>query len=143
MTVGLLLSPHLIPGGIGYEAGYALSLFQIILLVFGGFAVLAVTLWTAGKMIKGADKWNEPRVIAAALMIAFIANALFVVLVDLFALKSGLRSLIAVLGVPVIYGNLSAVIGKTKTKTAMLNIFTGALCTMGAGFIIAAIIRGW
>ena len=143
LTVGLLLSPHLVPGGWGYGIGYSLLPYQIILLALGGLLVLSATLWTAGKMIKGAQKWHEPRVICAAIMIAFIANALFVLLVDLFALRSGWRSLIAVLGVPVIYGNLTVVLGKTKLKTAMVNIFISALCTMGAGFIIVAIIRGW
>jgi len=143
LTVGLLTSHHLIPGGIGYGAGYLLMPFQIIFLIIGGLIVLSATLWAAGKLLNGAVTWKEPRVITAALLIAFIANALFVTLVDLFALKSGLRSLIAVLGVPVIYGNLSAVLGKTTLKTAMLNIFAGALATMGAGFIITAIIRGW
>jgi hypothetical protein len=143
LTVGLLLSPHLIPGGWGYGVGYDLLPFQLILLVIGGLTVLSATLWIAGRMIKDAKKWHEPRVICAAVMIAFIANALFVLLVDLFALRSGWRSLIAVFGVPVIYGNLSAVLGKTKLKTAMVNIFISALCTMGAGFIIVAIIRGW
>ncbi len=143
ITVGLLTSRHLIPGGIGYGAGYLLMPFQIIFLIIGGLIVLSATLWAAGKLLNGAVTWKEPRVIIAALSIAFIANALFIALVDLFALKSGPRSLIALLGVPVIYGNLSAVLCKTSLKTAMLNIFAGALATMGAGFIITAIIRGW
>jgi hypothetical protein len=143
LTVGLLLSRNFIPGGIGYGAGYLLTPSQVVLLIICGLVVLSVTLWVAGKLLNGAGKWNEPRVIAATLLIAFMANALFVMLVDLFALKTGLRSLIAVLGVPVIYGNLSAVLGKTNLKSAMLNIFAGALATMGAGFIITAIIRGW
>jgi hypothetical protein len=143
LTIGLLLSRHFIPGGLGYGAGYLLQPYQVLLLIIGGLVVLSATLWTAGKMLNGAGKWNEPRVIAATIMIAFIANALFVMLVDLFALKNGLRSLVAVVGVPIIYGNLSAVLGKTTLKSAMLNVFAGALATMGAGFIIAAIIRGW
>jgi len=143
LTVGMLMSSHLIPGGLGYGAGYGLAPFQIILLLFAGLVLLSAVLWAAGKLLRGSVIWKEPRVITAALLIAFTANALFVVLVDLFALKSGLRSLIAVLGVPVIYGNLSSVLGKTSLKDSMLNIFAGALATMGAGFIITAIIRGW
>ena len=143
LTVGLLLKHHFVPGGTLCGAGYRMAPYQIGLLVIGGLSLLAVTLWAAGKLLKGAVKWNEPRVICAAVLIAFIANALFVLLVDLFSLKSGLRALVAVLGVPVIYGNLSATLGKTSLKTAMLNIFAGALATVGAGYIIAALIRGW
>lgn len=93
--------------------------------------------------MRGAQSWKQARVIVAVLLVAFIANDLYICLVDFFALKAGPRALIAVAGVPVIYGNISATLGKTRLKTAMLNLFTGALTTMGAGFIIAALIRGW
>jgi uncharacterized membrane protein (Fun14 family) len=65
------------------------------------------------------------------------------VVVEFFALKSVMRALIALIGVPIIYGNLGAVLGRISLKQSMLNIFTGALMTMGAGFIIAALIKGW
>ena len=143
LTLGLLFSRHFIPGAIGYGAGYRLAPPQIFLLVTIGLIILSATLLAAGKLLKGAAKWNEPRVITAAVLIAFVANALFVVLVDLFALKNGVRLLIAVIGVPVIYGNLTATLGKTSLKTAMLNILSGALATMGTGLIIYALIRGW
>ena len=54
-----------------------------------------------------------------------------------------MRALIAVAGVPVIYGNLSAVLGKTSIKDAMFSLFAGALATMGAGFIIVSLIKSW
>jgi len=144
LTVALLLSSRLMPcKGDFCGAGNRLQPFQIFLLITGGLLVLSAAMWAGGQLLKGAVVWKEPRVIAAALLIAFVANALFVMLVDLFALKNGFRALIAVLGVPVIYGNLSAALAKTSLKEAMLNIFTSALATMGAGFIIAAIIRSW
>lgn len=143
LTVGLLLSPNLIPGRLWYGAGLQWSAGQIVLAAIVGLGVLALTLWGAGRILRGAQKWNQPRVIIAALLIAFIANDLYVLLVDLFALKSGLRALVAVGGVPVIYGNLVATLGKTKLKDAMANLVTGALTSMGAGFIIAAIITNW
>jgi hypothetical protein len=143
LTVGLLLTPHLIPGGLGYGLGFSLSPLQLAALAIGGASVLAGTLMVAGRMIRGATSWKEARVIGAAVLIAFIANALFVMLVDFFALKSGLRALVAVVGVPVIYGNLSAVLGKKPLWQAMGDIFSGALATIGAGFIVAALIRGW
>ena len=144
LTVGLLLSHRFIPGWTRYYgAGLTLPVLQIVLLITGGLVLLSLSLWAGGKLIKDAVIWKELRVILAAILIAFTANALFVALVDLFALKAGFRALVAVLGVPVIYGNLAAVLGRTSIKEAMLNIFAGALATMGAGFIVAAIIRGW
>jgi len=143
LTVGLLVSPHLVPGGIGYGAGYRMTSMQIVLLAFGGLIVLVGTLWIAGKLIRGAASWKEPGVIAGVVLIAFNANALYVILVEFFALKSGMRALVALCGVPVIYGNLGAVLGKTTLKQSMVTIFSGALATMGAGFIVAALIKGW
>jgi hypothetical protein len=143
LTVGLLTAPHLMPGGWGYGIGYQWTPLQTALVFAGGIALLAATLWAAGKLICGAHTWKEPGVIAGTLLIAFIANGLYTVVVEFFALKSGMRALIALIGVPVIYGNLGAVLGKTGLKQSMLNIFTGALMTMGAGFIIAALIKGW
>jgi hypothetical protein len=143
LTVGLLLSPHLIPGGYGYGRGYTFTPLQVAALALAGLAVLAVTLWIAGRLLRGAQVWNEPRVIAATLLIAFNANALYVVLVDFYALNTGLRALVAVCGVPVIYGNLAAVLGRQQLKDAMAGLFSGALATMGAGYIIAALVRGW
>ena len=141
LTVGLLLSPHLIPGGFGYKQGFLLTPAQTVLLLGAYGVILFATLFVAGKLFKGANTWKEPKVIAGTVLIAFIANALYVSLVELFALKSGMRALIAVAGVPVIYGNLSAVLGKTSLKDAMLSLLTGALATMGAGFIIVALIK--
>lgn len=143
LTVGLLLSPHLVPGGLGYRAGYQLNWLQIVFLTVGGLLVLSAALWGAGRLIKGAQTWKQPKIIFGTILIAFTANALYIFLVELFALKSGMRALVAVAGVPIIYGNLGAVLGKTSLKDSMLNIFTCALATMGAGFIIASIIMGW
>jgi hypothetical protein len=141
LTVGLLVSPHLFPWG--YRLGMAWTLPQLVLAFAGGLAVLGATLWLAGRLIKGAQSWKELRVMVAAVLIAGIANTLYSVMVELFALNDGWRALIAALGVPVIYGNLSAVLGKTTLKVAMLNILQGALATLGAGFVIAAIMKGW
>jgi len=143
LTIGLLLSPHLIPGGLGYGKGLFFSPVQTILLLLVYGIILAATLFFAGKLFNGAAGWKEPKVISGTVLIAFIANALYVSLVELFALKSGMRALIAVAGVPVIYGNLSAVLGKTSIKDAMLSLFAGALATMGAGFIIVSLIKSW
>lgn len=141
LTIGLLLTPHLIPWGFGI--GLKWSWMWIALTATGGLAILALTLWGAGRLIAGAASWKETGVIIGAILIAVIANTLYSILVEFFALTDGWRALIAVLGVPVIYGNLGAVLGKTSLKDSMVNIFTGALTTMGAGFIITALIRGW
>jgi hypothetical protein len=143
MTIGLLLSPNLIPGRLWYVAGLEWSLWQVLLAAIAGLGVLTVTLWVAGRTLRGAQKWNQPRVVFAALLIGFVANDLYVLLVDLFALRSGLRALVAVAGVPVIYGNLVATLGKMRLRQAMVNILTGGLATMGGAMIIASIIRGW
>lgn len=143
LTVGLLLSPHLMPFGLGYRAGlqWPWSIIALVLGVAGG--VLAAALWLAGRLIEGAKSWKESRVIGGAVLIAAVANTLFTLLVELFALRAGLRALIAMLGVPIIYGNLAAVLGRTSLYKAMAGILAGALATMGAGFIVAAIVRGW
>lgn len=141
LTVGLLLTPHLLPWG--YGVGLQWSWGQITLVAAGGLLILALTLWGAGRLIAGAQSWKEPKVIMGAILIAFVANMLYSVLVEYFALNDGWRALIAVLGVPVIYGNLGAVLGKIGLKDSMVNIMSSALTTMGAGFIIAALIRGW
>ena len=143
LTVGLLLTPHLVPGGWGYRAGLGWPWQGIAALAAGGIVVLAGTLWLAGKMIRGARSWKEPRVIGAAVMIALVANGLFMFLVELFGLHSGWRALIAVLGVPVIYGNLVRELSGVPLRRAMESIATGALATLGAGFIVAVILRGW
>jgi hypothetical protein len=143
LTVGLLLSPHLIPGERAYGIALHWPAWQIAAAAVIALAILLLALKAGGILMRGARCWKQPRAIAAILLIAFIANDLYVCLVDFFALKAGLRALVAVLGVPVIYGNISATLGNTSLKTAMLNLFTGALTTMGAGFIIAALIRGW
>ena len=62
---------------------------------------------------------------------------------ELFALGSGLRILVAVVGVPTIYGNLVAVLRRLRLKEAMLGILQSALTTMGAGFVITALIQRW
>ncbi len=143
LTLGLLLTPHLVPGGWGYRAAWTWSVPLRLLVAGGGLAVLALTLWFAGRMLRGAASWKEPRVVAAAVCIALVANTLYMFLVELFGLHAGWRALIAVLGVPVIYGNLVRVLGKMPLGQAMLKIFSGALATLGAGFILAALIRGW
>jgi len=143
LTLGLLLSPHLVPGGYGYQAGLSWSAGQIALAAAAGLGVLAGVLWLAGRWIRGASSWKEPRVIISALLIAGVANTLYMFLVELFGLNPGWRALVAALGVPIIYGNLVRVLGRVRLQDAMLNIFMGALTTMGAGFILAAIIRGW
>lgn len=143
LTLGLLLTPHLVPGAWGYRVGWQWSVPQIVLAAGLGAVILALTLLLAGRMIRGASAWKEPRVIVAAVMIALIANTLYIFLIELFGLHSGWRALLAVLGVPVIYGNLGRVLGRITLKESMLNIFTGALTTMGAGFILAVLIRGW
>ena len=141
LTVGLILTPHLMPWG--YRIGLSWTAGQIAAAALAGMLLLGLTLWTAGKLIAGARTWKDPKVIAGVVLIAFVANALFCCLVEFFALRSGMRTLVALLGVPVIYGNLSAVLGKTSLKMAMLNILSGALATIGGGFMLAAIIRGW
>lgn len=141
LTVGLLLAPHLLPWG--YGIGLQWSWLQIAFAATGGLLILALTLWGAGRLIAGAQSWKETGVIIGAILIAFVANMLYSILVEFFALNDGWRALIAVLGVPVIYGNLGAVLGKISLRNSMVNIFSGALTTMGAGFIIAALIRGW
>jgi len=97
----------------------------------------------SAKLIKDAQSWKETRVIIGTVLVALVANVLFSVLVDFFTLASGMRALVAVVGVPVIYGNLGAVLGKTDLKKAMAPLFIGGLSTMGAAFIIAAILKGW
>jgi hypothetical protein len=141
LTVGLLLTPHLLPWGFGI--GLQWSWGQIALAAFAGLFILALTLWGAGRLIVGARSWKEPKVIGGAILIAFVANMLYSILVEFFALNDGWRALVAVLGVPVIYGNLGAVLGKISLKDSMVNIFSSALTTMGAGFIITALICGW
>ena len=143
LTVGLLLAPHLVPWDFGYGAALDWPALLIALAFLLGAGILALVLWFAGRLVRGAASWREGPVILAAILIAFTANTLYMFLVDLFGLRSGLRALVAVLGVPVIYGNLGAVLGRTSLKDSMLNILAGALTTMGAGFIIAALIRGW
>lgn len=143
LTLGLLLTPHLVPGGWGFQAGRQWSILQIILAAGLAAAILGLTLWLGGRMIRDATSWKQPRVIVAAVMIALIANTLYMFLIELFGLHSGWRALIAVLGVPVIYGNLGRVLGRITLKESMLNILTGALTTMGAGFILAVLIHGW
>ena len=143
MTVGLLLTPHLIPGGWGFEMGLHWPWELIAGAAVLGLAALAGALWLGGRMIRGAQSWKETRVLAAAVMIALVGNTLYMFLVDWFGLHAGWRALIAVLGVPVIYGNLGRVLGKQTLSQAMLGIFTGALTTMGAGFILAAMFKGW
>ena len=141
LTVGLLLTPHMLPWG--YRIGLTWGRTQIIITVISALVILIITLWGAGKLINGAKSWREGKLITGVIMIAVVANTLYSMLVEFFALASGLRALIAVLGVPIIYGNLGAVLGKTSMKESMLNIFNSALTTMGVGFIIAALIRGW
>ena len=141
LTIGLLYTPHLFPWG--YGIGLKWSWMRIALAATGGLTILALTLWGAGRLIGDAASWKKAGVIIGAILIAVIANTLYSIFVEFFALKDGWRALIAVLGVPVIYGNLGAVLGKTSLKDSMVNIFTSALATMGAGFIITALIRGW
>ncbi len=141
LTVGLLLTPHLLPWG--YGAGLRWNWIQIIPAAICGLLILAATLWGGGKLITGAQSWKEGKLILGVIIIALIANTLFSILVEFLKLQSGLRALVAVLGVPVIYGHLGAVLGKISLKESMLNILSGALTTMGAGFIIVALIRGW
>lgn len=143
LTLGLLLSPHLVPGGWGSRMGLAWTPIQIAAAGAIGLAVLGGVLWLGGRMIRGAGSWREPKVIAAAVLIALIANTLYMFLVEWFGLTAGWRALVAVLGVPVIYGNLVRVLGKVSLGKAMAGILTGALATMGAGFILAALVRGW
>jgi hypothetical protein len=143
MTVGLLLTPRLIPGGWGFEMGLRWPLWLTFSAAAAGLALLAGALWLGGRMIRGAQSWKEARVLAAAVMIALVGNTLYMMLVDWFGLHSGWRALVAVVGVPVIYGNLGRVLGKQPLAQAMAGIFTGALATMGAGFVLAALIKGW
>ena len=143
LSVGLLLSPRLIPGGYGYGIGNSWTATQVVLLVAAGLVTLSATLWLSAKLIKDAQSWKETRVIIGTVLVALVANVLFSVLVDFFTLASGMRALVAVVGVPVIYGNLGAVLGKTDLKKAMAPLFIGGLSTMGAAFIIAAILKGW
>jgi hypothetical protein len=143
MTIGLLLTPHLVPGGWGYQIGLAWPAQLVVLVLAAKGIILAATLWLAGRMIHQAKTWKEPRVIGATIMIMLVANFLYMFLIEWFDLHSGYRALIAVIGVPIIYGNLGRVLGKQPLKTVMLNLFSGALITMGAGFIIVAIIRNW
>ena len=65
LTVGLLLTPHLLPWGIVYRAGFGWSLPQIAGAAIGGLSLLALTLWVAGRLIGGADSWREARAIAS------------------------------------------------------------------------------
>lgn len=143
LTVGLLLTPHLLPWVSVYRAGIWWSFLQVLGVAGAGLFLLALTLWIAGRLIDGAESWRETRVIVGAALIAVVANTLYSFMVELFAFGSGMRVLVAALGVPVIYGNLAAVLGKTSLKDSMTNIFSGALMTMGAGFIIVALIRSW
>ncbi len=142
LTIGLLLTQHLLPWPSLYGVGWRWPWPLIVGAASAALLVLALTLWAAGRMIRGANVWNETRVVLGAALIALVANALYSLMVELFALANGWRALVAVLGVPVIYGNLVATLGKTSLKEAMISIFSGALMTMGAGFIIVAILRG-
>lgn len=143
LTVGLLLSPRLLPWP--DISGKALDWPGIVVgaAIGGGALVLAAALWAGNTLIAKGRHWREKRVILGTALIAVIANTLYSVLVDLFLLKSGMRAAIAVAGLPVIYGGLASVLGKTGLMRAMMNILSGALMTMGAGFIIAALVRGW
>lgn len=143
LTVGLLLTPHLLPWVSVYGAGFRWSFLQILGIASAGLFLLAITLWIASRIINGAESWRETRVIVGVALIAVVANTLYSFMVELFAFGSGMRALIAVLGVPVIYGNLGVVLAKTSLEDSMTNIFSGALMTMGAGFIIVALIHGW
>ncbi len=143
LTVGLLLTPHLLPWVSPYGAGFRWSFLQILGIISAGLFLLAITLWIASRIINGAESWRETRVIVGAVLLAVVANTLYSLMVELFAFGGGMRALVAVLGVPVIYGNLGAVLAKTSLEDSMTNIFSGALMTMGAGFIIVALIRGW
>jgi hypothetical protein len=143
LTIGLLLSPHLVPGGFGFRAGLAWPAWQVAGVFTAGLAVLALALWIAGRLVRGAKTWKSLRVILAALLIAALANTLYMFLVELFALGAGWRALVATLGVPVIYGNLAAELGGIRLRQAMLDILTGALTTMGAAFILVGLIKGW
>ncbi len=143
LTVGLLLTPHLVPGGWGYRMGLTWSPLRITGSGAVGLAVLAGVLWVGGYVVRGGGSWREAWVNTAAVLIALVANTLYMFLVEWFGLGAGWRALIAVLGVPVIYGNLVRVLGKVSLWQAMVGILTGALATMGAGFILAALVRGW
>ncbi len=142
LTVGLLLTPHLLPWAFLYGVGWQWPWPTIVAAAVAALLILAFTLWLAARIIDRPQSWREVRVILGAVLIAFMANALYSLMVELFALGNGMRALVAVLGVPVIYGNLVAVLGKTSLKEAMIGIFSGALMTMGAGFIIVALLRG-
>lgn len=143
LTVGLLLTPHLVPGGWGYQWGFRWTTLQTGAVLGVGLMVLAGTLWLAGRWVRSAQSWTEPRVVAGAVLIAVVANILYMFLIEWYGLHSGWRALIAVAGVPVIYGNLVRVLGKVPLAAAMKQILAGALATMGAGFILAVLIRGW
>ncbi len=143
LTVGLLLSPRLLPWDFVYGAGVQWSFLQILVVIGLGLSILAITLWVAGRMIDRAESWKGYKVIVGASLIALVANTLYSIMVELFMFGSGMRALVAVLGVPIIYGNLGAVLGKTNLRTSMSNIFFGTLMVMGPGFIIVALIRGW
>ncbi len=143
LTIGMLLSPHLLPWPPLYGTGWRWPLWLTALAAAGAMGLLALTLWAAARVIGRPRSWRELRVLLGAGLIAFVANALFCLLVELFSLGGGMRALVALVGVPIIYGNLVAVLGHTTISQAMRGIFTGALMTMGAGFIAAALIRGW
>ena len=143
LTVGLLLTPHLLPWASVHGAGIRWSFLEILGAASAGLFLLALTLWIASRITSGAESWRETKVIVGAALIAVVANTLYSFMVELFAFGSGMRALVAVLGVPVIYGNLVVVLGKTGLKDSMMNLFSGALMTMEAGFIIVALIRGW
>lgn len=143
LTLGLLLSLHLVPGGYGYRMGLSWPAGTVAAAAFAGLAVLAGVLWLAGRWVRDARSWKETRVIVSALLIAGVANTLYMLLVEWFGLGLGARALVAALGVPVIYGNLAAVLGRIPLRAAMLNILNGALTTLGAAFIIVALLRGW
>lgn len=143
LTVGLILAPHLVPWDFGYGAALAWPASTIALAFLIAVVTMAIVLWLAGRLVRGATSWKQGRVILAIVLIFLTADILYLFLVDLFNLQSGWRVLVAVLGLPIIFGNLTAVLGRNSLKNAMLDIFTSSLTTMGASLIVVALIRGW
>jgi hypothetical protein len=143
LTLGLILTPHVMPGGWGYRMGWSWSGVQITAAGLVAILLLTFTLWVAGRLVSQATTWKDRKVIMAAILIALVANGLFMCCVEWFDLTSGWRVLIAACGVPFIYGNLVRQLGRMTLGKAMESILQGALCTMGPAYILAAIIRGW